>query len=209
VEGVFILSKNPFALIITLSYPCFKLILSASVLPLFVFLVILGSKKAIEGKSTAASIYFLLSFGMFPLSAIMAIFFAIWLGSRRQGDFLSIYLFGLGFLLISSLILFPGWIPAWFASFIHVHPDLSWVDTPLMRIAAAFPGAYRSLAISLHVLTLFLLLVEWYGLPESADRQIRWKALLTLTAISFLNPTSSGAFLLFGLARSLPVLPIY
>jgi hypothetical protein len=156
----------------------------------------LGCKKAIEGKSTAAGIYLLLSFGMFPLSLIMAVFFAIWLGSRRQSDFISLYLFGLGFFVVASLILFPGWIPAWFASFIRVHPDLSWVDTPLMRIARVFPGAYRSVAISLHVLTFFLLLVEWYGLPQSAERQIRWKTLITLNASSFLNPTNSSIYLL-------------
>jgi hypothetical protein len=158
--------------------------------------MILGTKKALEGRSTAAGIYFLVTFGMFPLSLILAVFFAIWLGSRRDSGFLSIYLSGLAFLLVTSLILFPGWIPEWFANFVQVHPDLSWVDTPLMRVAAFFPGAYQPLAISLHVLTLFMLLVEWYGLPESGERQIRWKALLTLNLISFLNPTSSAVYLL-------------
>ena len=190
------IEKVLIALLITLSYPCFKLILNASVLPLYVFFMILGTKKALEGRSTAAGIYFLISFGMFPLSLILAIFFAIWLGSRRDSGFLSIYLSGLAFLLVTSLILFPGWIPEWFANFVQVHPDLSWVDTPLMRVAAFFPGAYQPLAISLHVLTLFMLLVEWYGLPESGERQIRWKALLTLNLISFLNPSSSAVYLL-------------
>ena len=190
------IEKVLIALLITLSYPCFKLILNASVLPLYVFFMILGTKKALEGRSTAAGIYFLISFGMFPLSLILAIFFAIWLGSRRDSGFLSIYLSGLAFLLVTSLILFPGWIPEWFANFVQVHPDLSWVDTPLMRVAAFFPGAYQPLAISLHVLTLFMLLVEWYGVPESGERQIRWKALLTLNLISFLNPSSSAVYLL-------------
>ena len=190
------IEKVLIALLITLSYPCFKLILNASVLPLYVFFMILGTKKALEGRSTAAGIYFLISFGMFPLSLILAVFFAIWLGSRRDSGFLSIYLSGLAFLLVTSLILFPGWIPEWFANFVQVHPDLSWVDTPLMRVAAFFPGAYQPLAISLHVLTLFMLLVEWYGLPESGERQIRWKTLLTLNLISFLNPSSSAVYLL-------------
>ena len=190
------IEKVLIALLITLSYPCFKLILNASVLPLYVFFMILGTKKALEGRSTAAGIYFLISFGMFPLSLILAVFFAIWLGSRRDSGFLSIYLSGLAFLLVTSLILFPGWIPEWFANFVQVHPDLSWVDTPLMRVAAFFPGAYQPLAISLHVLTLFMLLVEWYGLPESGERQISWKALLTLNLISFLNPSSSAVYLL-------------
>ena len=190
------IEKVLIALLITLSYPWFKLILNASVLPLYVFFMILGTKKALEGRSTAAGIYFLISFGMFPLSLILAIFFVIWLGSQRDSGFLSIYLSGLAFLLVTSLILFLGWIPEWFANFVQVHPDLSWVDTPLMRVAAFFPGAYQPLAISLHVLTLFMLLVEWYGLPESGERQIRWKALLTLNLISFLNPTSSAVYLL-------------
>ncbi|HUM49035.1 MAG TPA: hypothetical protein PLX92_02360 [Anaerolineaceae bacterium] len=190
------IEKVLIALPITLSYPSFKLILNASILPLYVFFMIIGTKKALEGRSTAAGIYFLISVGMFPLSLILAIFFAIWLGSRRDSGFLSIYLSGLAFLLVTSLILFPGWIPEWFANFVQVHPDLSWVDTPLMRVAAFFPGAYQPLAISLHVLTLFMLLVEWYGLPESGERQIRWKALLTLNLISFLNPTSSAVYLL-------------
>ena len=190
------IEKVLIALLITLSYPSFKLILNASVLPLYVFFMIIGTKKALEGRSTAAGIYFLLSFGMFPLSLILAIFFAIWLGSRRDSGFLSIYLAGFAFLLVTSLILFPGWIPEWFANLVQVHPDLSWVDTPLMRMADFFPGAYQPLAISLHVLTLFMLLVEWYGLPESGERQIRWKALLTMNLISFLNPASSAVYLL-------------
>ena len=191
-----LIEKVLIALLITLSYPCFKLILNASVLPLYVFFMIIGTKKGLEGRSTAAGIYFLLSFGMFPLSLILAIFFAIWLGSRRDSGFLSIYLAGFAFLLVTSLILFPGWIPEWFANLVQVHPDLSWVDTPLMRMADFFPGAYQPLAISLHVLTLFMLLVEWYGLPESGERQIRWKALLTMNLISFLNPASSAVYLL-------------
>jgi len=190
------IEKVLIALLITLSYPCFKLILNASVLPLYVFFMIIGTKKGLEGRSTAAGIYFLLSFGMFPLSLILAIFFAIWLGSRRDSGFLSIYLAGFAFLLVTSLILFPSWIPEWFANLVQVHPDLSWVDTPLMRMADFFPGAYQPLAISLHVLTLFMLLVEWYGLPESGERQIRWKALLTMNLISFLNPASSAVYLL-------------
>ena len=190
------IEKVLIALLITLSYPSFKLILNASILPLYVFFMIIGTKKALEGRSTAAGIYLLLSFGMFPLSLILAIFFAIWLGSRRDSGFLSIYLAGFAFLLVTSLILFPGWIPEWFANLVQVHPDLSWVDTPLMRMADFFPGAYQPLAISLHVLTLFMLLVEWYGLPESGERQIRWKALLTMNLMSFLNPASSAVYLL-------------
>ena len=190
------IEKVLIALLITLSYPSFKLILNASILPLYVFFMIIGTKKGLEGRSTAAGIYFLLSLGMFPLSLILAIFFAIWLGSRRDSGFLSIYLAGFAFLLVTSLILFPGWIPEWFANLVQVHPDLSWVDTPLMRMADFFPGAYKPLAISLHVLTLFMLLVEWYGLPESGERQIRWKALLTMNLMSFLNPASSAVYLL-------------
>jgi len=57
-------------------------------------------------------------------------------------------------------------------------------------------GLTGLLAISLHVLVLFMLLVEWYGLPQSGERQIRWKALLTMNLISLLNPTSSAAYLL-------------
>jgi len=106
--------------------------------------------------------YFLPFVAMFNLSLILAIFFAIWLSSRRDNAFISIYLAGLGFFLVTSLILFPGWIPQWFASFIRVHPDLSWVKTPLMDIAAIFPGAYRPLAISLHVLV--LLCYWWSGM---------------------------------------------
>jgi hypothetical protein len=188
------IEKVLIALLITLTYPGFKLILNASILPLYIFFMILGSKKALEGKGTAAGIYFLLSLGMFPLSLIMAVFFAVWLGSRKDNSFLSIYLAGLAFLLVTSLILFPGWIAEWFANLVQVHPNLSWVDTPLMRIAAFFPGAYRPLAISLHVLTLFVMLVEWYGLPESEERQVRWKALLTLNLMSLLNPSSSAVY---------------
>jgi len=185
-----------FALLITVSYPSFKLILGASILPLFILFTLLGCKKALEGKNTSAGIYLLFSLGIFPLSLIITIFFAIWLSIRRQSGFLSVYLAGLAFLIVTALILFPGWIPEWFANLIAVHPNLSWVDTPIMRMAAFFPGAYKPLAISLHVLALFFLLVEWYGLPMSEDRQVRWKLLLTLNLICLLNPTCSAAYLL-------------
>jgi len=98
---------------------------------------------------------------------------------------------------LTSLILFPGWIPAWFSSFIAAQPRLDWLDTPLMRLGAFFPGAAVPLAVALHVSLFFMMLVEWYGLAQCDDRRIRWKLLLTLSLLSLFNPAGSPVYLLF------------
>ncbi|MFZ3071499.1 MAG: glycosyltransferase family 87 protein [Anaerolineaceae bacterium] len=184
-------------LLVTLCYPTFKVILSASVLPLFIFLVLLACHSAMQGKSTTAGILLFLCIGMVPASVFVAIFFMIWRGSRRDNSLPPIYLAGVAFLLVSSLLLFPQWIPDWFANAISVHADFSWLDTPLMRVASFFPGAKDPIAIFLHVLVLFVMLVEWYGIVGKGQRQIQWKILLTLSLLYFVNPTASGAYFLF------------
>ncbi|HOE34739.1 MAG: DUF2029 domain-containing protein [Chloroflexi bacterium] len=191
------LEKVILALVITCSYPFFKLILSASILPLFILALFAACRSAMAGRGTAAGVLLFLCVGMLPIGLLIAIFLIIWLNSQKQTDILPVFLVGLVFLSVTSLILFPGWIPQWFASFISAQPRLDWLDTPLMRVAAFFPGAVVPLAVALHVVLLFALLVEWYGLTEKDERQARWKLLLSLSLLSLYNPSGSAAFLLF------------
>jgi len=183
------------ALLITCSYPFFKLIISASILPLFLLALLAACRSALAGKATSAGVFLFLCVGMLPISLIIAIFLLLWLHGRKQNEALPVFLIGIAFLAISSLILFPGWIPQWSASLIAVQPRLDWLDTPLMRLSAFFPGASVPLAVALHVLLLFMMLVEWYGLGDSDERRVRWKLLLTLSLISLFNPAGSPAFL--------------
>ncbi|HNW94719.1 MAG TPA: glycosyltransferase family 87 protein [Anaerolineaceae bacterium] len=184
------------ALLITCSYPFFKLILSASILPLFIFVLLAACRSALAGKGTSAGVLLFLCVGMLPVSLLPAVFLIIWLNARKQTDALPVFLVGLVFLALTSLILFPGWIPQWFTSLIAAQPRFDWLDTPLMRLAAFFPGAVVPLAAALHVLLLFAMLVEWYGLAENDERRFRWKLMLTLTLLSLFNPAGSPAFLI-------------
>ncbi|MFZ3151259.1 MAG: glycosyltransferase family 87 protein [Anaerolineaceae bacterium] len=180
-----------------ISYPIFKSILSASSMPIFVFLVLLACYLAKQDKGTAAGILLFLSLGTIPISFMVAIFLIVWKGSKRDQSIMPLYLIGVAFLIVTSLILFPGWIPEWFASFISIHPDIAWVDTPLMRIAEFFPGATTQISIALHVVVLFVLLVEWYGIIGKDGRQIQWKILITLNLLYFINPTSAGSYMIW------------
>ena len=184
------------ALLITCSYPFFKLILSAGILPLFILVLLAACRSALEGKGTSTGVLLFLCVGMLPISLLLAVFLIIWLNARKQTDVLAVFLVGLAFLALTSLILFPGWIPEWFTSLIAAQPGLGWLDTPLMRLSAFFPGAAVPLAVALHVLLLFALLVEWYGITENDERRFRWKLLLTLTLLGLFNPAGSPAFLL-------------
>lgn len=179
------------------SYPIFKSVLSASNLPIFVFLVLLACYLAKQGKDTAAAILLFLSLGTVPISFMVAIFLIVWKGSKQDQSIMPLYLIGIVFLIVTSVILFPGWIPEWFANFISIHPGVAWVDTPLMRIAEFFPGATTQISIALHIAVLFVLLVEWYGIIGKDGRQIPWKILVTLNLLYFFNLTSSGSYLIW------------
>ena len=183
-------------LLLLVWFPLPKLILSASILLPFVFVVLLACAEALELRSTSAGVLF---FGMVPESLFLVIFCSIWLAARRDMRLLQVYLVGLFFLIGTSLILFPGWIGEWFSNFIRLYPTLNWIDTPLMRLAAVVPTGEAIIAITLHILLAFLILVEWYGLTRLRERQILWKLLLTLNLVYFFNLTSHGAYLLWAI----------
>jgi len=152
--------------------------------------------------------YFLPFVAMFNLSLILAIFFAIWLSSRRDNAFISIYLAGLGFFLVTSLILFPGWIPQWFASFIRVHPDLSWVKTPLMDMqpsSLGLIGLWRSACMcscSYAIGGVVWLTPEWRPADPLESTPNHESHQLT-------KPYQLSSLSSFGLARIVSILPVY
>ena len=185
-----------FALLTLFFYPSFKLILTASILPPFILLALWACLLAIRGNTNGAGVLLFVCVGILPLTLPIAIFFMIWSGVRQNNSLAGVYFFGILFLIVSSLILFPGWVQEWFARFVGLYPDFSWVDTPLMRIAAIFPAASQPISIGLHVALLFYLLVEWYGLGSGDERTLRWKLMLTLNVLYFFNPLSQGAYLL-------------
>lgn len=183
-------------LLMLVFYPAFKSILSASILPPYLLLVIWACYLAINRQGMLAGVLLFIAFGMVPLSLVVAIFLMIWLGARRDSSLSNVYFVGLGFLVVTALILFPGWIPGWFGRLITLFSDFAWIDTPLSRAAAFFPGAIRQISIGLHLLLVIVLLVEWYGLGAKELRGFRWKLMLTLTVFYLFNPTSHGAYLL-------------
>ena len=99
-------------------------------------------------------------------------------------------------MVVITMILFPGWIPAWFANYIKIQPNFSWVRTPLMRLADFFPGAKTPMAIILHALVLLVLVIEWYGLSHHDTRGVRYKLMMTFLLLYLVNLKSHGAYLI-------------
>lgn len=187
-------------------YPFFKSILTVSVTAPYVFLTLLAVYLAREKQGTMAGLLFAISLGMVPLNLLLVILFFVWLGARRDGSLGKIFFSTIAFLVVVSLILFPRWPAEWFATYLRLFPDFSWVRTPLMVVGELFPGASAQIAITLSLITLIMMLVEWYGIGQLEGRGFHWKLMLTLNLAYLFNPTSEGIYLLWLLA---PLFSIY
>ena len=181
-------------------YPFFKTILTVSIDTPYVFLTLLAVYLAQEKQSAMAGLLFAISMWMVPVSLFLVIFFMIRLGARRDASMTRIYLSSTAFLAIVSLILFPGWLVEWFATFLRLFPDFTWIRTPLMVIGSLFPGASAQIAVSLSLVMFIMMLVEWYGIGVRESRAFYWKLMLTLTFLYFFNLTSEGIYLIWLLA---------
>ena len=178
------------------AYPMVRAGLTASMAPIFIMLTLLAIRQGLKGEGNQAGILFLFAIWINPIAIFPAVFLLIFYGARRNNSLGKILLFGFLFLMITSLILFPNWIQDWFSKIISLNPDISWLDTPWMGVARAFPGAYAQIAIALHLATFVMVLVEWFGLGQMKERQLQWKLMLTLTIAYFFNLYSEGIFLL-------------
>lgn len=185
-----------FCILIPLWYPFTKLILAASVVPPFIFMTLLAIRMAFQGKSSGAGILLFTCILLVPVSIPIMLFLVLYLGARRDTALIQIYLTGLVFLFVLAQILFPGWIVEWAGQFQRFHGDLSWIDTPLMRLAALVPSGQKTISIILHAASFLYLLVEWYRLGSMNERQIIWKLMLTLVILYLFNLTSHAAYLL-------------
>ena len=192
--------------LVLIFYPFFKTVLTVSVNTPYVFLSLLAVYLAREKQGTIAGLLFACCLAMVPLSFFLVILFLIWLGARRDGSLARIYFSSLGFFIIVSLILFPGWAAEWFSTFLRLFPDLSWVRTPLMVVGSLFPGASAQIAIALSLIVLVMMLVEWYGIGEREGRGFHWKLMLTLTLLYLFNLTSEGIYLIWLFA---PLFSVY
>lgn len=179
-----------------LFFPFVRDYLSANMLPFFIMLTLLAVKLAINRQSVQAGFLFLTAFWVNPTAIFVIVFLLLVLGGRRDNGMARILLVGLGFLMVTSLILFPDWIGQWFGSIAVMQPGLDWFDTPWMRIAKVFPGASVQISIFLHLASFVMLLVEWYGLSQRNERSLQWKLMLTLTVSYFFNLYSDGSALL-------------
>lgn len=169
---------------------------SASPMPFFMMLSLLAVKLALERQSVQAGVLFLTAIWVNPTSIFMIIFLLIVLGGRRDNAMMRMLIVGFGFLMLTSLILFPGWIRDWFAKIVLLEPGLDWLNTPWMQIAGFFPGSMKQISVFLHLGSLIMLLVEWYGLSRCGERALQWKLMLTLTVAYFFNLYSDGAAIL-------------
>lgn len=194
------------SLLVLVFYPFFKSILTVSVNAPYVFLTLLAVYLARNKQSTMAGLVFAISAGMVPVSIFLVILFVIWLGARRDSSLGKIYLSTLVFFMVVSIILFPGWTSEWFATYLRLFPDFSWVRTPLMVVGELFPGASSQIAIVLSLLFLMMILVEWYGIGERDGRGFHWKLMITLNLLYLFNLTSEGIYLLWLLA---PLFSVY
>jgi hypothetical protein len=192
--------------LILVFYPFFKSILTVSITAPYVFLTLLAVHLALKKQGTMAGLLFALSVWMVPLSFLLVILFMIWLGARRDNSLAKIFFSSLGFFVVVSLILFPGWIADWFATYLRLNPDFSWVRTPLMVVGGLFPGASTQIAIALSLAMLIIMLVEWYGIGDREGRGFHWKLMLTLNLLYLFNLTSEGIYLLWLFA---PLFSVY
>ena len=179
-----------------LAYPMVRAGLTASMAPIFIMLTILAIRQGMKGEGNQAGILLLFAIWINPIAIFPTVFLLIVYGARRNNSLGKILLFGFLFLMVTSMILFPNWIQDWFSKIILLNPDISWLDTPWMGVARAFPGAYAQIAIALHLATFVMVLVEWFGLGQMKERQLQWKLMLTLTIAYFFNLFSEGIFLL-------------
>lgn len=179
-----------------LFYPMIRASISASLLPFFIMLTLLAVQLALSGQGNLAGLLMLFAIWFNPVAIFVVVFLLVYLGSRCDNSFGQILLVGFAFLMVITLILFPGWIQQWFTSLIRLGPGLEWLDTPLMGVARSFPGAYKQVAIGLHLFAFIMILVEWYGLGGRNERGVQWKLMLTLSMSYFFNPYSEGSFLL-------------
>lgn len=170
--------------------------IAASMLPFFVMLSFLGVKLALGRQSVQAGVLFLLSVWINPISIFLILFLLIVLGGRRDNAMLRMLIVGFGFLMLTSLILFPGWINQWFSKIVLLEPELEWFDTPWMGIAGLFPGSSMQISIFLHLGSFIMLLVEWYGLDRYGERALQWKLMLTFTIAYFYNLYTDGSAML-------------
>lgn len=193
---VTMLEKLIFSVLILAFPPVAKSILSASLLPLFMLFLVWGCRLGLQKQGTGAGILLLLCFAMLPESVLVAIFLMAVLGARRDDSFLRVYIVGILFLLLVTWILFPGWIGDWFANFIRLHPDFSWINTPINHLAQTLPAGSKIFSIVLHALVGVWLLVEWFGLGRFNDRKLIWKLALSLNLIYFFNTLTQGVYLL-------------
>jgi len=194
------------SLLVLIFYPLFKSILTVSVNAPYVFLSLLAVYLSRERQGTMAGLLFAICLWMVPPSLFLAILFMIWLGARRDGSLAKIYFSSLAFLVVVSLILFPGWTSEWFETYLRLFPDFSWVRTPLMVVGELFPGASAQIAIALSLVTLVMMLVEWYGIGEREGRAFHWKLMLTLNLLYLFNLTSEGIYLIWLFA---PMFSVY
>ncbi len=187
-------------------YPNLRMLLSASVIPLYLFLVLWAVWMAMNKQGRMAGVLFFLAFAMVPISLFIAVFFMIWMGARRDNTLMSIFFIGIGFLVLIALILFPGWIGSWFGAYVKLYPKFTWIETPLMRVGELFPGASQQISIGLHIATVIYLFVEWYGLPSKEQRGLQWKLGLSLVLLYLLNPLKPSSYLVL---LFMPLFAIY
>lgn len=182
--------------LVALAYPMVRASLTASMAPIFIILTLLAIRQGLRGDGNQAGILLLFAIWINPIAIFPAVFLLIVFGTKRDNSLGKILLFGFLFLMITSLILFPSWIPDWFSKIVLLNPEISWLDTPWMGVARAFPGAYAQIAIVLHLVTFIMILAEWFGLGQMNERQLQWKLMLTLIIAYFFNLFSEGVFLL-------------
>lgn len=185
------------SILVLVFYPLFKAVLVVSVNTPYIFLTLLAVYLARERQGTTAGFLFALSVWMVPLSFFLVILFIIWLGARRDNSLPKIFFSSVAFFILVSLILFPGWAAEWFATYLRLFPDFSWVRTPLMVFGGLFPGASAQIAIALSLLALIVMLVEWYNIGEREGRGFHWKLMLTLNLLYLFNLTSEGLYLIW------------
>lgn len=176
-------------------YPGLKSILIGNPTPINIFIIIVAIYLLLNKQDTPAGFLLASVFISIEISLPLTIYLIVWSLSQRRFSVLRSFLAGLTFLWIISLILFPGWIAEWFRVFLIVNPRLSWINSPLMRIANALPGIGTLLLYVLHIGIFLYMFYEWFTVLGKTGRIFVWKTLSTLLLIYLFNTRSQAAYL--------------
>ena len=186
--------------------PGINSILTGQLTPVIILLILASIYFILRKEDTKAGFLLALTFGSFFTSALLLFLMVIWSIYRRRWSILTTYLSGVIFLILLTILLLPSWPLEWLRVILDTYRDWSWVNTPLMGLAALLPGIATYLSIALHILFVIYLITLVITLCRKSGVIFSWKIFSLLVVIFLFHVQAStdqlflvlpAAFLMF------------